>query len=213
MQSKLVGLTFAALLAGNASAWIVNGNFETPAYGNGGFTDGLPGWTKAGEAGHWNIFPGYGFFNSEAPAGTQIFYGNGTSIAQQTAAELLVGTSTLSVMAGRRADTFAASFRMELYAGGTVDSGNVTGGVLLKAVNFDHTSIAPSSFVPLTLEYTADATDANLGKLLSVRFFKTTGVQMNFDQVQLNPVPEPGTMIALAAGLGLLARRRRAAQS
>ncbi len=208
MVARFTSVFAVAALSGIASAWVVNGTFETPAYGPGEFTDGLPGWTKNGEAGHWNIFQGYGFFDAEAPEGTQIFYGNGTSIAQQTLATLQAGDTSLSVMAGRRADAFAAGFRMELWAAGTVATGSVTGGTLLSSVDFDPVSIPLSSFTPLSLTYTATSNDANLGNLLSVRFVKTSGAQMNFDNVQLTPVPEPATMLALAAGLGIMARRR-----
>lgn len=192
-----------------ASAQFINAGFENPARTDGTFADGLPGWTKAGEGGSWNIFPTYSFFRSEAPEGTQIAYVNGTSIAQQSAVTLASGETTLSVMAGRRADSFAASFNMELWAGGTVAAGAVTGGTLLGTASFIHTSIAPSSFTPLSVTYNAAINDPLIGQQITARFVKVGGSQMNFDDVRLNVVPEPATMTVLAIGLVAALRRSR----
>jgi hypothetical protein len=200
---------FAVTLYSSATAQIINGGFENPAYGNGGFSEGLPGWTRNGEAGHWNIFAGYNLFNAEAPEGTQILYSNATSVSQQTAETLKVGETVLSTMAGRRSDSFAGSFDMELWAGGTAVSGFVNGGTLLASTKFNHLNVAPGSFTPLQIKYNATANDASLGQLLSVRFVRTGGIQMNLDNVVLNPVPEPATMAALALGLAATLRRRK----
>ncbi len=201
MIARITGVFAVAALSGIASASVVNGTFETPAFANGGFGDSLPGWTKSGEAGHWNIFPGYGFFNAEAPQGTQILYCNGSSVAQQTLATLQPGGTSLSVIAARRGDSFAGSFRMELWAAGTVASGSVVGGTLLSSVNFNHTLINPSSFIPLSLVYNATSNDPNLGSFISVRFVRLSG-QMNFDNVQLNAVAGPGQNLTGTLVLG-----------
>jgi hypothetical protein len=210
MFLRMCVCAFAVTLYSSATAQIINGGFETPAYGNGGFSDGLPGWTRNGEAGHWNIFPGLNFFNAEAPQGTQILYCNAASISQQTSSTLNVGETVLSTMAGRRSDTFAASFDMELWAGGTAVSGFVNGGTLLASAKFNHLNVTPGSFTPLQITYNATANDASLGQFLSVRFVRTAGSQTNLDDVRLTAaVPEPATMAALALGLAATLRRRK----
>lgn len=193
-----------------ASAQFINAGFENPVQSDGTFGNTLPGWTATGgNAGAWNIFPSYSFFRSEAPEGTQIAYVNGTSLAQQSAVTLAAGETTLSVMAGRRSDTFAASFDMELWAGGTVAAGVVTGGTLLGTASFIHTSIAPSSFTPLSVTYNASVNDPLIGQKITARFVRVGGSQMNFDDVRLNVVPEPATMSVLVIGLVAALRRSR----
>ncbi len=68
-------------------------------------------------------------------------------MAQQSARVLTANSETLYAFAGRRSDTNAGSFRMELWAGGSVANGAVIGGTLLSSVDFDHTLLAPNSFI------------------------------------------------------------------
>ncbi len=181
------GLCFLLFGASCAASFgqITNAGFELPALGNGGVGNGIPGWSDSGSSfGAWNIYPGYNFFNSEAPEGTQFAYSNGTALAQQTGYVIKLGQNKISFQAARRSDSFAGSFQAQIWAGGTVTNGNPVGGSLLSTTNFDFNSIPAGSFLPLTVSYTANAGDANLGRLITIRFLKTAGTQMNFDEVK-----------------------------
>ena len=206
---------FAALvgvsLVPSAFAQVVNPSFEDP-FLSGGFSAvaTLPGWSRsAGDAGVW-VLPASGFFSINAAHGRQIFYSNGPSVAQQVSDTLTEGTHTFFAQAGRRGDSFAGSFSMRMYAGGTVANGAVTGGTLLGTTIFNHTTVSANTFTPISVSYTAAAGDPLLGQLLSVEFVRTSG-QMNFDSVTFNNqvVPEPATLTLLALGALALRRNRR----
>lgn len=207
-KTLLVALVCAAVVP--SFAVIVNASFEDPHLNNGSFnTSGINGWSTNGVAGVWNI-PTSSFFLAEAPDGTQIGYSNGSSIAQQTSSVLNVGLTTLTCMGGRRHDSLAGSFKLQLWAGGSVANGNVTGGTMLSETLYDHTTQAIDSFALVTVNYTSTANDANLGKNLTVRLLQTASNQMDFDDVRLNTVPEPATFVAIGiGGLLLIAKRRR----
>ncbi|MBL8047782.1 MAG: PEP-CTERM sorting domain-containing protein [Chthonomonas sp.] len=203
-------LLFVASLAGASYASIINGGFESPALGSGLYNTLTPaGWSSNGTSGVWNI-PTGGFFAAEAPEGTQIGYSNGSVFAQGNIGILAVDQVTLSCMAGRRSDTFAGSFKMQLWAGGALNSSLVmVGGTLLGEAAFDHTSIAPATFTPLSVVYTAPTSSSLIGQSLTVRLEKTVGSQMNFDDFRINAVPEPGSLAALAIGALLLRARKK----
>jgi hypothetical protein len=191
-----------------AVADFINGNFESPSVGAFG-TGFSPDWTQSGgaDSGVWNI-PHDGNFNAEAPEGTQIGFSNNTSMAQQSSRILTQDPITLYAFAGRRADSFAGSFRMELWAGGTVASGAVTGGTLLSSFDFNHTLLAPSSFVEIQTSYTPTVGDPLIGQLLSARFVRTAGTQMNMDRVSFEAIPEPSSVtVFVFAGLVAACRR------
>jgi hypothetical protein len=215
MKLFSVFLLFASCHCSWAAADFVNGNFESPELGPGGFNNSSA-WSQSGgaDAGVWNIFPGYGLFDAEAPEGTQIGFSNNAAMAQQSTRILTQDEVVLYAFAGRRADFFAGSFRMELWAGGTVSNGAVNGGTLLSSVDFDHTLLSPSTFVEIGAAYTPLVNDPLIGQLLSARFVRTAGSQMNMDHVRFFTVPEPTSTAVLAlAGLvvGCTKRIRRRA--
>lgn len=202
----------ASLGAVAAGAAVVNGSFEEPALANAGDfnTAPIPGWTASGGSlGVWRL-PHPTYFAAAAPDGDQIGYSNGAAIAQQLPDVLAPGLQIASVMAGRRDDVYAGSFDFQLWAGGTVANGVVTGGTLLDDAHFDHTLHPASTFHPLVLSYEAAVDDPLLGEPLALRIVPSGGAQMNFDRVAL---PEPSRFVATALPalvLGLLARRRPA---
>lgn len=201
-------------VAALGSSQLLNASFEAPVFTDGGYGGPLTGWSGSldSDFGAWNIFSGYGFFNSEAPHGTQVLYSNATSVAQQSSEVVGVGENKITAMAGRRADSYYASFELQMWAGGTVSNGAVTGGTLLATSIFDRDSIAPSSFTPIEAVYTAAEGDPILGQLITVRFFKTLGPQMSADDVQVNgAVPEPASIVAISAAAVAFFRRRRSA--
>ena len=200
----------ACLGAFGAQAEAVNGSFEDPVLANPGQfnTAAIPGWTASGgNLGVWRL-PHPTYFQAEAPDGNQIGYSNGAAIAQQLPDVLVPGLQLASVLAGRRDDQYAGSFRFEMWAGGTAANGVVSGGTLLDSAEFDHTVYAAATFHPLVLSYEAAIDDPLLGEPLALRMVPTGGAQMNFDRVAL---PEPSgsaAMVLPALVLGALARRR-----
>jgi len=182
---------------------ITNPSFETTnplnfscgvgcAYNNGP----IPGWTTTG--GQQGSFqPGTaGFFTSPVPDGSIVAYSNGGTISQTLSATLSPNaTYTLSLDVGRRVDTGMTNFMIELFAGNT----------LLSSLTVSNSTIAPGSFAPELLTFTAGANPltGNLG----IAFVNPSPIpaQVNYDNVALNvtPVPEPGSLALLATGLGL----------
>lgn len=199
-----LGLALAMIPAANAS--LINGGFENPVVGPGVFNNEIPGWTTSGNSGVWNI--PHGFFNIEAPEGSQIGYLNGASLSQVSSTALIEGANSLHFFGGRRNDNFAGSFRAELYAGGTASGGNITGGTLLGSATYTHTNFALNSFTAMTIDYTAASGDSLIGQMLGVKIVRLSG-QANFDDFRFEAVPEPATMLALGAGLAAFLRRKR----
>lgn len=205
-------LLFGGIVASAvASANLINAGFEIAPQTQGGYNaDGIQGWTNAsGSTGVWNI-PLGGYFNTEAPEGTQIGYSNSVAVAQQSTAILGLGVTTLSIMGGRRSDNIAGSFQLQLWFGGTVAAGNVTGGTMLGSVDYIHTDYVATSFALKTITYTAVTGSAGLGQALSVRMLKLGSGQMNWDDVRLSAVvPEPSSFAVFAAAAAILGLRRR----
>ncbi len=198
-------------LTGGSYAAIVNGDFEDPPQTSGAFSTGTPpGWTTpGGAAGVWHVVS-LGYFDTLAPSGVQVGYINSGSMAQQTSDVLLEGNTQVDLYFGRRKDGFQGSSKVELYAGGSVAAGVVTGGTLLASLDVAQTDVAVGAWEAFSLGYTALGSDPSLGQALSVRIEKTSGSQIDFDQVVLTtPVPEPASLGAIALGLGFLAKRRR----
>jgi len=201
----------ACLGARAAEAAVVNGSFEDPALPNAGQfnTAAIPGWTASGgNLGVWRL-PHPTYFPAQAPDGNQIGYSNGATIAQQLPDVLVPGLQIASVLAGRRDDQYAGSFRLELWAGGTVANGDVVGGTLLDSAEFDHTLYAAATFHPLVVSYEPSIDDPLLGEPLALRLVPTGGIQMNFERVAL---PEPSGFAATmlpALILAAVAHRRR----
>ena len=208
----LISGAVACLGALVAEAEVVNGSFEDPVLAVAGDfnTAAIPGWTAAGgNLGVWRL-PHPTYFPAAAPDGNQIGFSNGLAIAQQLTDVLVPGLQIASALAGRRDDQYAGSFDFQMWAGGTVANGVVTGGTLLDSAHFDHTLYPAATFRPLVLSYEAAVDDPLLGEPLALRLVPTGGLQMNFDRVAL---PEPSGFAATlppALILGALARRRRA---
>jgi hypothetical protein len=200
---------------------IVNAGFEDPVQSNNNFTSGgINGWTNSGISGVWRPVSA-GFFSVPVPEGAQVGYINDVSVAQQLASPLSIGSYTLAAQVGRRNDGFQGTIQIELWAGGTVASGNVTGGTLLTFVSLAPADQTLGGFELLTAPtFAANGSTPQLGQQLSVRIVKLNGSQVDFDAVTVNFVgsgvaaPESGTLsLLLGAGamglVGVTARRRR----
>ncbi|GAB4264785.1 MAG: hypothetical protein Kow0092_16650 [Deferrisomatales bacterium] len=179
-----VGAVAAALAAGPAAVAnavpvaITNPGFEATVLADGTWASvAPPGWTRAGSAGTFN--PTTAQFPGEAPEGANTAYSNGGTLTQTLAETLTAGTTyTLTVQVGDRLDTAFPGYRVQL----GVDSG---GFVLLAE---DNSTLAPNGgFLTSTVVYTATAGDP-VGANLQIQLV-SSGVQTNFDDVQLTAEP------------------------
>ena len=212
------GLVCAAGLMSMSSASLINASFESPAVALGQFTSGvgIVGWDAPGLSdGVWHL-PSSSIFNTSAPDGLQIGYCNEGSLAQTATDVIGVGTNSISVEAGRRGDSSAGGFNMELWAGGTESQGSVSGGTLLASVVYDYTQFSPNTFTLETASYVAGANDPHLGQAITVEFVRTAvSHEICIDDVKVMaaPAPEPASVAALGLGIVAIGRRRRAKRS
>jgi hypothetical protein len=161
----------------------------------------IPGWTNTpGSTGQLmpSVGPG-GLFNTFAPNdGTVSAYANAGTISQVVGVTVQPRTIyTLTVDIGRRTDTaFAGSAAL------------LVGGQTFLATG---TVPTPGNWSVFTATFTS--TPAQTGDSITIQL-STSGIQGNFDSVQLlaTPVPEPGFFALVGiglAGLWACARRRR----
>ncbi|WP_428149433.1 IPTL-CTERM sorting domain-containing protein [Brevundimonas sp.] len=228
--SLVAGVFAAAALAlaavpAAAQNLVSNPSFESPVLTPGNVTqDTIPGgWTGQASGGF-----GYGVSYEAGilltPNGTQWAFTNNQgatgSIAQQTAKTVVAGaTYTLTAEVGLRTDTTAATgTSIQLWSGGTVANGVVTGGTMVASQPIVQSS---GAFVSGTASWVGTAPQA--GQLLTVRLL-TTGAsgQTGWDNVSLTealpPVPPVPTLsewamilvgLMLAGTAVLLVQRRK----
>ncbi len=170
----------------------------------------MPGWSSTATGG-----ADRGIWNTTAPGKhlTNIAFAyKDNAFGQQTTEVLQAGeTYTVSWLQGRTGG--ATRGTGELWAGGTLTDGVMTGGALL--VSFT-SSMNQADMIERQISYMAAAGNPNLGQLLTVRFAGTTVAgesYVSFDNIRFDStaVPEPATLALI--GLGALAaiRRKRSA--
>lgn len=198
-------LSAALVLTSAAShaAIVLNPSFEVDALAPGGFTGTSTNWTIAGGPG------GTQHFSTQTPlatAGIQHAYANGgASLSQLTSETIVAGqTYTLTVDVGRESTLNSSLATLRLF-GSTLGPGTAIAEL---------TGIAPgqgSYLLGNTFSYTAlPSGDPFLGQTVGIALISQSGgVQVLFDNVRFDVVPEPSSL--LLGGLGALAllRRRR----
>ena len=223
--------TLAAAVAGSwlvssASAEIINlsitnPSFETPTLADGDYSFDLSGWSQWADHGSGFAIvanPDTAAYSSGSPAqGSNMLAINaqansalGFVVYQNIPVTLVSGTIyTLTVAIGNRISGHATdNFKIEL------DAHDGSGNSILARYDGLGSSLTADSWTDKTISYTATAADA--GKTLTIFLgvdtaAKTYSQVTDFDNVRLTsaPIPEPGTITLLAAGLLACAWRNR----
>lgn len=216
---KTFTLVVAALCATLAHAQVIrNGSFEDPGFdlGSGAVTlNDIPQWSLSDSSGveqtaGVQIFPYNPFFPAPAANGRQALFLSGRTVAQRLTATVIEGSQAVRAQGALYSSISAGSWRMKMFAGGSIENGAVVGGTLIAQALYDETGRPEHTWETVTMEYVAGANDPHLGKFLFISLEQTGTETALIDNLQFdaNPVPEPATLGLLALG-GLLVKRRR----
>ena len=175
-----------------SSIAIANAGFEEPVLADGGYNGTLAGWTNVeGTGGTFNPNPGH--ITGEAAEGSNTHYSDGSTYAQTLVETLQVGTYTLQVDVGVRADACCSVFRDY-----QVQLGINGGGGFVGLAMDDNSQRPTSGFLPTTVTLSVEEGDLNIGQPLEIRLVGlSTGRQVNFDNVRL-AYAAPGANSGLA---------------
>ena len=200
----VLGLVLGATgQAGAVAVPIVNSGFELPLQTDGMFTltpNTAVGWLHDAGAGVWNPSAAQAY-SGNAPEGQNVAYSNGASLSQTLLTLFAANTTyTLTAQVGHRGDAAFPGYRVQLLEDAVV---------LAECV----TCVTPSanSFSLSTVTFTSGPSVPTA--LLGIRLV-SSDTQTDFDDIKLDaspaPVPEPGTLFLIGAGLaglGVIGRR------
>lgn len=219
-RSVLALLTGAAtLLAQPVSAAtslsVINHSFEDPAQSPSGFVYSsagpIPGWSTTATGG-----ADRGVWYTAAPGklGNQIgFAYTGNAFAQDLAHNILADTVYQVDFLYGRVGSLVSELTVELWAGGSVDSGAILGGTLLGSLPVtpdDLSDTVSGSLYGFGFSYMSPSAGSPVGQNLSIRLVASGTSYSSFDDIRVSyaqPIPEPETYAMLLAGLGLVAWR------
>ncbi len=190
--------TFFMLLTSAQGAGIINPSFENPVLSSGGFQNGaIPGWSgPTAQSFYFGVTAQIASL-PPVPSGNQAAFVNnfGTgggsptsnAIAQQLTDTLQPSAAyVLSASFGWRNDNAESIGRLEIWCGGTVSDGAVSGGTLLASKNV---KLVKGQFVRDFVTFKSLPPWNHVGEKLSVRLVGTPVAngfaQTDFDDVQL----------------------------
>jgi hypothetical protein len=213
---RFISLTLLASLAPFASAGVVNGSFELPNYGSSwGFSasDGLVGgWyaeTNKVEIGNGAI---YGVTGATGSQVLELDAEVNAKVSQSVTSG--VGRTVITFNAARRADDISGGG-----GGGPIDESNVwelplgnTFGSDTFGVDVLWNDVVVGSYNPSTTSMQAFSQEV-IGTGHDKLSFRGAGISDGagtlIDNVDVQPVPEPMTMVVIAGGVAALLQRRR----
>lgn len=211
-----IGLASAPVMAGGGSITVpvANPSFEEQVLPPGGiFFSPTPitGWTATATGGSdrglWHFPENFGQDGNNVA-----FVGVGNSMAQGLSHAIVANsTYTVGFLFGSVGQSSLGV--VELYAGGTVSNGVVTGGTLLDSLVVTRPFFV-TNLVAHTFDWSSPLSGLPVGENLSIRLAYAAGANVPlFDNFQVSyaPIPEPASAALLLAGLGTLlwVRRRR----
>jgi hypothetical protein len=202
-------------MAGGATVTVpvANPSFEAQVLAPGGFffsPTSVTGWTATATGGSdrgvWHLN------TVEGRDGNNVaFVGVGNSMAQDLG-HAVVPNSTYTVEFLFGSIAFGSVGVVELYAGGTVSNGVVTGGAFLDSLVVTR-GFLDTSMTTHTFDWSSPLSGLPAGENLSIRLAYVGGLTVPFFddfQVSYAPIPEPASAALLLLGLStlLMARRR-----